>query len=1257
VKIINGMKKMIPILLSFAFAMLACTVVRGENSRTTVPAIVPLPVKMEVGDGAFAITPGTAVVADEPSTVTARQLVDYLKPSMGFTLNVVRTAPADAKAVITLAQDAGLSQLGKEGYRLEVTPISIKVSAADQAGLFYGVQTLRQLLPANVFASAPVKDTAWTVPCVKIEDQPRFAWRGLMLDCGHDFQRKEFVLRFIDLMALHKFNLFHWHLTDLGTWSIEIKGHPELLEPATRRPAVKPGHYTQDEIREVVNYAAARHITILPEIDMPGHETPALLAYPELDCPLPQGLDKKGNPARPYQFCIGNEKTFTFLEEVLTQIVELFPGKYVHIGGDECHMERWLQCPICQARMKAENLKTGEELQSYLVKRIEKFLHSKNRRLIGWADILDGGLAPDAIVMPWRHRSAIRDGIAAAQAGHDVVMAPSDWTYLEIPQTPIEKVYSFEPISPELTAEQAKHILGAQGQMWTDKHESEELIDALVYPRAAALSEVVWSPATHRDYAAFATRLRRHLPRLEALGIKPNIVFTPRSPTVGAGTGWGAPEAAAAADTLSGKKRILETVHEAAKGLLDVDPDFAVWAQGEEFILNQLVENISRDIVARLNERMAQRLLVEDELSDLDFLGSRVLTEIERLKRNPLFAKGQTSLSVCDFGADPAGVRDTAGPLMQAIAAARTKGIHTIRFPAGRFYFNSLAEMPYNKEGEHLFNYPQCDPIKISRAWTIKAHVILAHLRDLCIEGSPGTEFMFGKNESGLFLFDCDNVIFRNLSVDYETLPFTQGRITALPEKSAYDLEIDAGFPSPLAEQFPNCEYPVARVYGAENLAGTDVPADFSFTHHTFSRVEALGGRLFRFHLKLKELDVSKIPLGTRIVYFARRIGAGSPFAADYSTHLVFDKVQIFSGNDAGLINVQRGDFLTIKNCHLGLKPGSGRMVANCADGIFLGNHRFGPFIYKTTVERQGDDYFNLHSSRRSIYSARGSNALVLSGHGWWPEIKIGERIGILGIEGNEPRIKLQAIVTNITFIRGKQDFDAQPPFLVFELDRALPADIRTVLQAQPDLKAVKNAHASDADSLIALDQLGSGMIIENCNFNGGVSRFLISARNMLFRGNSVLQSLNNQCMFVGMAGGDGTQVCGADLVSRNISICDNAWRFFGPTMGITIGNVELNRSIIPTVRHVLIQGNVMRGYRAGEWAQNSRPDKMTTPINIVSAAEVTIASNLFETDDRAAEAITIHDDICSGVVVSNNTFPPGDHPVIRCHEEQRKEE
>ena len=492
-------------------------------AETPAPAIVPLPVKMEVAPGAFMLAADTIIVADAASTVTAQQLADYLAPATGFALKVA-AQPGEAKTVITLKEDAALSRLGKEGYQLTVTPQVIAISSATQAGLFYGVQTLRQLLPPQIFSASPARDVTWTVPCVTIEDAPRFAWRGLMLDSGHDFQRKEFVLRFIDLMALHKFNLFHWHLTDLGTWSMEIKGRPGLLDPNTRGPGVKPGFYTQDEIREVVRYAAARHITIMPEIDMPGHEPPALIAYPELDCPLPR-VDKNGKPARPWEFCIGNEKTFAFLEEVLSQVAELFPGAYIHIGGDECPKGRWLKCPLCQARMKAENLKNGEELQSYFIRRIEKFLQSKGKRMIGWDEILEGGLAPNATVMSWR---GMKGGIAAAKADHDVVMAPTAWTYFDYPNTPVEKVYGFEPIPIELTTDQGKHVLGAQAQMWTDHHPSEDQIDALVYPRAAALAEVVWSPIGSRNYDAFVVRLQSHLPRLAALGVhyKPLIAGT-----------------------------------------------------------------------------------------------------------------------------------------------------------------------------------------------------------------------------------------------------------------------------------------------------------------------------------------------------------------------------------------------------------------------------------------------------------------------------------------------------------------------------------------------------------------------------------------------------------------------------------------------------------------------------------------------------------------------------------------------------------
>jgi hexosaminidase len=495
------------------------------HAEPEAPAIVPRPAKMEVTTGSFTLTPQTAIIADQPSMGTAHQLVDALTPATGFALKI-SAQTGDAKTSITLTEDATLSRLGKEGYQLTVTPQAIHISAATQAGLFYGIQTLRQLLPPQIFSATAVKDIAWTAPDVTIEDTPRFPWRGLMLDSGHDFQNKAFVLRFIDLMAIHKFNVFHWHLTDLGDWSIEIKSYPKLQDANTRGPGVKPGFYTQDEIREVIAYAAARHINIMPEVDMPGHSPPALLAYPELDCQTPE-VDKNGHKTRPWQYCVGNEQTYKFLEAVLTQIADLFPSQYIHIGGDECPKTRWLACPLCAAKMQAEHLKTGDELQSYFIQRIEKFLQTKNRRLVGWDEILEGGLAPNATVMSWR---GMRGGIAAAKAGHDVVMAPTEWTYFDYPKTTLEKVYSFEPIPKELTPAEATHILGAQAQMWTDYHPSEQQIEGLVYPRAAALSEVVWSPAASRNYEAFVTRIRTHLQRLKELNVHYTPIPAPSTP-------------------------------------------------------------------------------------------------------------------------------------------------------------------------------------------------------------------------------------------------------------------------------------------------------------------------------------------------------------------------------------------------------------------------------------------------------------------------------------------------------------------------------------------------------------------------------------------------------------------------------------------------------------------------------------------------------------------------------------------------------
>ena len=501
-------------------ARAAAGVATSKNAENRGPgiAVIPRPAQIQAGEGRFTLRAQTTIRVSPETAGQGRDLAAALASAMGFRLKVVTGASGKARAgAIELSLSGDAARLGDEGYELQVLADRVVIQAAKPAGVFYGCQTLRQLLPPQIFSATPVKDVAWTMPCVTITDRPRFAWRGLMLDSGHDFQRLDFVKRFIDLMALHKFNLFHWHLTDLGTWSLEIKGRPKLLEAATRGPGVKPGFYTQEEVRDVVRYAAARYITVMPEIDMPGHEPPALLAYPELDCPLPRGVDKNGQPIRPWQFCVGNEKTYAFLEEVLSQVVDLFPGPYVHVGGDECPKDRWLKCPLCQARMKEQNLKNGEELQSYFIQRIGKFLQSKGRRMIGWDEILEGGLAPNATVMSWR---GMGGGIAAAKAGHDVVMAPTEWTYFDYPNTPLAKVYSFEPVPKELSAAQAAHVLGAQAQMWTDNHPSEARIDALVYPRAAALAEVVWSPAASRDYDAFEARLQTHLPRLVALGVR-----------------------------------------------------------------------------------------------------------------------------------------------------------------------------------------------------------------------------------------------------------------------------------------------------------------------------------------------------------------------------------------------------------------------------------------------------------------------------------------------------------------------------------------------------------------------------------------------------------------------------------------------------------------------------------------------------------------------------------------------------------------
>jgi hexosaminidase len=424
-----------------------------------------------------------------------------------------------------------------EGYDLEIAPAGAVVRSSTEAGAFYAAQTLKQLRAAD-----------GSLPCVTIHDEPRFSWRGMMLDAARHFQSKEYVERYLDLMAGFKLNVFHWHLVDDHGWRIEIKKYPKLTEVGawrkqpgyTNNGGIYGGFYTQDDIREVVAYAAARHITMVPEIEMPGHSEAALAAYPELTCDGKPGFVGYffDYPCKAQRFpasscgvyCAGNEQTFAFLEDVLTEVMVLFPGKYIHVGGDEVDMGYWNRCAKCQARMKAEGLKDGRELEGYFMKRIETFLNIHGKKLIGWDEILEGGLAPNATVMSWR---GVEGGRAAVKAGHHAVMSPQNALYFDHAQSAspdhppswpgvnsLETVYRYEPVPDGLAPEQEKLILGAQANLWTCFTHTPELLDLMTFPRECALAEIDWSPKVARDWKDFSARMEAYYSRLDALGVR-----------------------------------------------------------------------------------------------------------------------------------------------------------------------------------------------------------------------------------------------------------------------------------------------------------------------------------------------------------------------------------------------------------------------------------------------------------------------------------------------------------------------------------------------------------------------------------------------------------------------------------------------------------------------------------------------------------------------------------------------------------------
>jgi hexosaminidase len=504
-----------------------------SSSEEKEISIIPEPLSLKREAGTFVIERGTAIILGSNNVELRRvgeQLASKLRTATGYPLEIEMSAGTSRRAnAILLTLDDRSHDLGTEGYTLTVTKNSVEITATAPAGIFYGVQSFYQLLPVEVEKSAIVSGIVWSAPCVKIVDRPRFPWRGMHLDVGRHFFSKDSVERYIDLMAMYKMNMFHWHLTEDQGWRIEIKKYPRLTSVGAWRQETMGdctphgGFYTQDDIREVVEYAKERFITIVPEIEMPGHCLAALAAYPELSC--------SGGPFRVgtewgvvYDvYCAGKEKTFQFLQDVIEEVASLFPGPFFHIGGDEVPKLRWSNCRWCQERIKTEGLKDESELQSYFIKRIEKMLNARGKRLVGWDEILEGGLAPNATVMSWR---GIQGGIDAAKSGHDVVMTPTSYCYFDYYQglegeptaiggyLPIDTVYAYDPVPPALSAAEAKHVLGAQGNVWTEWIPNFRQVEYMALPRLCAISEVAWSDKSRRDFRDFQRRLEEHYNRL-----------------------------------------------------------------------------------------------------------------------------------------------------------------------------------------------------------------------------------------------------------------------------------------------------------------------------------------------------------------------------------------------------------------------------------------------------------------------------------------------------------------------------------------------------------------------------------------------------------------------------------------------------------------------------------------------------------------------------------------------------------------------
>ena len=516
----------------FLFLIL-CGAAMRVDADATVPPLIPLPAELSYGSGHLRMDDGTPIVLqpdDAASRATAGYLSSLLRRTRGLSPRILASAPG--VAAITLVRDPHAPVVNAEGYTLDIDARGVRIVSRDDAGLFHGVITLWQLMTPDA------QHGAIQVPALHIRDQPRFVWRGLMLDSARHFQSVAEIERLLDQMAQHKLNVFHWHLTDDQGWRIQIRRYPELTRIGAWRTPPDAGHdsepsryggfYTQKQIRQIVAYASARHIAVVPEIDMPGHAQAAVAAYPQLGVTGKRPSVSVDWGVNPYLYNV-DDSSFGFIDHVLDEVMAMFPSKYIHVGGDEAVKDQWQASPAVQAKMHARGLKDVDALQGWFISRIGQYLAAHGRQLVGWDEILDGGVPADATVMSWR---GSKGAIKAAQQGHDVVLSPAPDLYFDqlqsdradetagrMPVRDLASVYAFEPVPKELDAAQAKHVLGAQANVWTEHMPTMKHVEHAVFPRLDALSEVDWSPAASRDWTGFLSRLSAQFARYQAQGV------------------------------------------------------------------------------------------------------------------------------------------------------------------------------------------------------------------------------------------------------------------------------------------------------------------------------------------------------------------------------------------------------------------------------------------------------------------------------------------------------------------------------------------------------------------------------------------------------------------------------------------------------------------------------------------------------------------------------------------------------------------